>query len=77
MGWRSAVGIVQYLHRRLCLNADPAGAGLNPKLELRRNVIAPGDCTGRHRQWWQVYCDNFDAGAAASTQELELKRQEL
>ena len=77
MGWLSAVGVVQYLHRRLCLLPRPWGAALDPKIELRRNVGPPVDASGRHSRWWQLYVDNFDAGNATTFELMDEKKREI
>ena len=62
MGWISAVGVCQHLHRRLLLASTSRGAGLPPLREARKDRPFPG--SGDHPQvsWWQTYIDNFDRG---------------
>ena len=62
MGWVSAVGVCQHLHRQLLKTASPLGAGLPPPCELRKDRVLPGGSTQVGMSWWQVYIDNFDEG---------------
>ena len=41
MGWTSATGAVQHIHRRLLLAPPPAGAGVNRWNEIRSDVAFP------------------------------------
>ena len=62
MGWKSAVGVLQYFHRRLCLLPPPRGAGLKPGDELRKDRPMPSSSSGSkdsERGFWSVYVDNF------------------
>ena len=41
MGWQAATGIMQALHRQMMLLSPPAGAGLPPETEIRRDRPFP------------------------------------
>eukprot|EP00959_Pyramimonas_sp_CCMP1952_P334313 7001268-Pyramimonas_sp.AAC.1 len=41
MGWQSACGILQLIHRNLCFLPPPMGAGLDPSREVRRDAPLP------------------------------------
>jgi hypothetical protein len=58
MGWLSAVGVIQYLHRQLALRV----AGLPRQLELRRDRPPALNEKFEIRRFWQLYIDNFDEG---------------
>ena len=60
MGWLSAVGICQYLPRRLLLLAQ-----LPPHLELRKDRALPAGASGRVTQFYQAYIDTFGAADMA------------
>lgn len=62
MGWLSAVGVCQHLHRQLLLAKPPSGAGLPRTVELRKDRPFPGGSSTVQPSWWQVYIDNFDRG---------------
>ena len=82
MGWKSAMGIAQYLHRRLltCLGGSPQSGLLPHARELRKDRATPILSSRRNefKEWWQVYCDDLDiAEVAATPQEAAAKRKEL
>ena len=41
MGWASATGIIQHIHRQMLLQPPPFGGGLNGSLEIRRDRPLP------------------------------------
>ena len=59
MGWISAVGIIQHLHRRIATNSGSCPVLLaEPKL-VQGLLFLPG--TDRsERWWWKIHVDNFD-----------------
>ncbi|OLQ01222.1 hypothetical protein AK812_SmicGene16051 [Symbiodinium microadriaticum] len=61
MGWINAVSLFQHLHRRLGFAAPPAGAGLDPSAEWRRDRATPRSATELSGGWVQFYLDDFDA----------------
>ena len=62
MGWISAVGIVQYLHRRLVKLTE----SIPQHLELRRDGPAPTDLNFNMSEFYEVYVDNLDGGESAT-----------
>ena len=61
MGWKNAVSLFQHLHRQLGLSPVPAGAGLPPDWEWRRDRPVPGSAVAEGGGWIQYYLDDFDA----------------
>jgi len=66
MGWLSAVGVCQSLHRELLIARSPGGAGLPPGAELRKDRAPQADQEGRLTHFFQAYIDNFDEGRVVS-----------
>ena len=65
MGWLSAVGICQHLHKRMLqLPLKAQGAALPKDKEVRKDRPLPLDPDGRLRRFYQVHIDNFDCGEA-------------
>ena len=64
MGWLSAVGICQSLHREILLRSRPGGAALPRAMELRKDKPAPGAHGDRLQHFFQSYIDNWDEGKA-------------
>jgi len=62
MGWLSAVGVCQSLHRELLTSQVPRGAGLPGKAELRKGRSPSAAADGRIAQFFQAYIDNYDEG---------------
>ena len=56
MGWLSAVGVIQYLHRQLAFKM----AKLPKQLELRRDAPLPVNENFSIHHFWQLYIDNYD-----------------
>lgn len=71
MGWLSAVGICQHIHRRLLLRDKPRGAQLPAALELRKDRPLPGGSSREQMDFWQVYIDNFDSGTPLTVTDNE------
>ena len=59
MGWLSAVGVMQSLHRRILFMPFPQGAGLGTGQEVRKTSILPTEADQRLHAAWQVYLDNY------------------
>ena len=62
MGWLSAVGVVQHLHRNIISSGRSLRGGLDPDAELVRGKPFPVTLDSFTRWWWKVYVDNFDIG---------------
>ena len=62
MGWQSACGVLQLIHRNLCFLPPPMGAGLDPSREVRRDAPLPGSMDPDHRSFFTVYLDGFSQG---------------
>ena len=57
MGWHSAVGVMQHLHRRLALRPpERFGAGLEEAAEIRRDAVFPE--MPEESMAWSVYLDD-------------------
>ncbi len=63
MGWLSATGIVQYLHRRLA----QLSTAVPKNLELRRDRPPPSDISFSCPRFYQIYIDNFDEALTSKT----------
>ena len=61
MGWTSACGVLQYLHRRMVGEFGPRSAGLPHSLELRKDRPAPRmhPDEDNANKYWGIYIDNF------------------
>ena len=59
MGWKSACGLLQQIHRKLCFLPKPMGAGLDPSREVRRD--GPVQRSGRPHDtsFYSVYLEGF------------------
>ena len=76
MGWLSAVGICQHLHRRMLhLGGSWAPHGLPKEFEFRKDRPAPVAEDQRVHQFYQVYIDNFDSGEVVKVDEPVVKEQ--
>ena len=62
MGWLSAVGVIQHLHRNIISSGRCHRGGLDPDAELVRGKPFPVTLDSFTRWWWEVYVDNFDTG---------------
>ena len=62
MGWLSAVGVIQHLHRRNISSGRSHRGGLDPDAELVRGKPFLVTLDYFTRWWWKVYGDNFDIG---------------
>ena len=62
MGWLSAVGVIQHLHRNIISSGQRHHGGLDPDAELVRGKPFPVTLESFTRWWWNVYVDNFDIG---------------
>ena len=62
MGWLSAVGVIQHLHRNIISSGRRHQGGLDPDAELVRGKPFPVTLDCSTRWWWKVFVDNFDIG---------------
>ena len=62
MGWLSAVGVIQHVHRNIISSGRRHQGGLDPDAELVRGKPFPVTLDCSTRSWWKVYVDNFDIG---------------
>ena len=74
MRWKNAMGIVQYIHRRLHVAEGACAQGLPRGREVRKDRCFPAlsEPGGPLDEFWQLYCD--DAGYArvvAASRRLE------
>ena len=66
MGWQSAVGKVQHLHRRMVTTGVVFRDELDPSVELLRGKRFLVQKPPPPSLWWNVYVDNFDIGEIMS-----------
>ena len=62
MGWLSAVGVIQHLHRNIISCGRSHRGGLHPNAELVRGKPFPVTLDSFTRWRWKVYVVNFDTG---------------
>ena len=62
MGWLSAVGVIQHLHRNIISRGRCQRGGLDSDAELVRGKPFPVTLDSCTRWWWKVYVENFDIG---------------
>ncbi|CAK0801859.1 unnamed protein product [Prorocentrum cordatum] len=72
MGWQSACGILQHIHRNLCFLPPPMGAGLDPSREVRRDAPLPGSMDPDRRSFFTVYLDGFSQGELQDLTKLAM-----
>ena len=61
MGYKNAMGLVQYLHRRMLVQGLQSPLGLPRSREIRKDRGVPALRAGSALQEvWQVYCDDAD-----------------
>ena len=60
MGWINSVSLFQHLHRRIGLQTEPLGAGLEGCTEMRRDRPVPTSATKCEGGWVSFYLDDFD-----------------
>ena len=60
MGWINSVSLFQHLHRRIGLQTEPLGAGLEGCREMRRDRPVPTSATKCEGGWVSFYLDDFD-----------------
>ena len=60
MGWPSAVGIVQRMHRRVATEVLKQPARLAQSQELRRDAPFPLKEDEGHRWYWSMYVDDSE-----------------
>ena len=77
MGWINAVGVCQYLMRRLSVERPPAGAGLPRGAELRKDRNHPVNVDLRCSTWWQAYLDGEDLAEAMPTSDARRLQGEI
>ena len=71
MGWKSAVGIMQAIHRKL-LSSTLAGSNRLPTCsEIRKTIPLPISEEQRARKAWQVYLDNYASYLVVKMKEAE------
>ena len=59
MGWKSACGLLQQIHRKLFFLPKPTGAGLDPSREVRRDAPIPRSERPQDASFYSVYLDGF------------------
>ena len=71
MGWKSAVGIMQAVHRRLLASSLAKGSRLPSGEEIRKTAPMPPSEDQRTLRGWQVYLDNYASFIIARIREAE------
>ena len=71
MGWTSAVGVMQAVHRNLMRMEKPLGAGLPGSGEIRKTAVLPTSQDQRTKEGWQVYLDNYFSLEVHSAKSLK------
>ena len=74
MGWASAVGVMQHLHRSVLLRPYPGGAGYEALEEMRRDREFPLE-RGRRRHLWNVYLDDTTSIELVNRERLRAAHQ--
>ena len=59
MGWKSAVGIMQAVHRRILASCLANDFRLPSAAEIRKTYPMPSSPDQRTERAWQVYLDNY------------------
>ena len=59
MGWRSACGLLQLFHRKLCFGRTLGAANLDPSREVRRDGPLPPSGGSQGDSFYTVYLDGF------------------
>ena len=59
MGWKSAVGIMQAVHRIILASPLAKGSRLPSAVEIRKTLPMPSSSDQRTLEAWQVYLDSF------------------
>ena len=77
MGWLSAVGIMQAVHRRLLGSQLEHGAGLPENREIRKTAVLPTSEDQRCKGGWQAYLDNFAAIEVVKRHDFTKSEKEL
>ena len=77
MGWLSAVGVMQSVHRRILSMPPPQGAGLGTNQEIRKTSVLPTDADQRLYAAWQVYLDNYASVHIRDRQSIARATREI
>ena len=77
MGWISAVGVMQSIHRGIMLREPPFGGGLPAQHEIKKTAVLPTSASQRCLGGWQVYLDNFAHGEIARLAALKKLQGEM
>ena len=77
MGWKSAVGVMQAIHRRLLASSLkngrrlPTAAEIQKTAEIRKTAPMPASTDQWTLTGWQVYLDNFASFLIVLTREAQ------
>ena len=71
MGWKSAVGIMQSIHRRILASSMAEGNRLPSAAEVRETASLPTSSDQRTQKAWQVYLDNYASFLVAKFQDAD------
>ena len=77
MGWKSAVGIMQAVHRRLMSSSLRHSAKLPNFDEIRKTGVMPSSVSQATKGGWQVYLDNYASFGVHSKAEAERLQGQL
>ena len=77
MGWKSAVGVMQAIHRGVLLSGGGFGGKLPGTAELKKTAPLPTSADQRCKEAWEVYLDNFAMAEVANKRKVEKLRSIL
>ena len=75
MGWASATGVMQAVHRAILVRKPGKGEPLPTASEIRKTSVLPTEADQRFHRGWQVYLDNF--ALLSVTQRAHLERAQV
>ena len=77
MGWLSATGVMQAVHRQILVRPKGGGTPLPTAAEIRKSGVLPMGPDQRFDRGWQVYLDNFAGLSVVKARHLEGAQREI
>ena len=77
MGWGSATGVMQAVHRAILTRVPGKGQPLPTAAEIRKTGILPTGPDQIFQRGWQVYLDNFACLSVVHRERLERAQKEV
>ena len=71
MGWKSAVGTMQSVHRRILASSLAKSNRLPSEGEIKKTAVSPTSDDQRTLRAWQVYLDNYASFLVATIREAQ------